>query len=86
MFNSYISNFQVRFASASELCQIHPMITWSYAYQKARIGPWQRYAIDRLRFKDHISILEEKLKPILDAAHRKIIFQQRFQNLEHSEL
>lgn len=75
---------QVRFADDGELCQVHPMIMWSYAYQKARIGPWQQYAVDRVRFKDHIKALEEKLKPVLGCQHRERIFKERFENLDLS--
>lgn len=58
------------------------MITWSYAYQEARKGPWQKYAVDRVRFKDHIKALEQKIKPVLDNKHRKQIFVERFQDSE----
>lgn len=76
---SEIFILQVRFADDSELCQVHPMITWSYAYQSARMGPWQKYALDRVRFRDRIRDFEEKLKPVLDSGHRDRIFKERFQ-------
>lgn len=58
------------------------MITWSYAYQSARKGPWQKYALDRVRFRDRIRDVEEKLKPVLDSENRERIFIERFQMFE----
>lgn len=71
---------QVRFADEKDLCEIHPMIQWSFAYQKARKGPWEQFALDRTRFKNRVSNVEPILNVILQPSHRNKIFKERFQD------
>lgn len=70
---------KVRFASEENLCEIHPMIQWSYAYQKARKGPWEQFALDRMRFRNRVVNLQPVLGPILEPLHRNKIYKERFE-------
>lgn len=76
--------FQVRFAADKQLCEVHPMVQWSYAYQAARKGPWEEYARDRERFSKRIEQTEKKLISILNPRHREKIYQERFEPKENS--
>ncbi|KAK5638558.1 hypothetical protein RI129_012853 [Pyrocoelia pectoralis] len=70
---------KVRFASEENLCEIHPMIQWSYAYQKARKGPWEQFALDRMRFRNRVVNVQPILGPILEPSHRNKIYKERFE-------
>ncbi|XP_044260656.1 uncharacterized protein LOC123008729 [Tribolium madens] len=72
---------KVRFASDSRLCEIHPMIMWSYAYQAARKGPWEEYARDRDRFNKRVRKTEAIIGHVFTDEHRSKIYQQRFASL-----
>lgn len=73
----YLS-FQVRFAEDKDLCEVHPMIKWSFAYQAARKGHWEEYARDRERFKKRISNCEKILGAVLQPQHRLNVYNERF--------
>ncbi|CAH0549624.1 unnamed protein product [Brassicogethes aeneus] len=75
---SVIPNKRVRFAEEEDLCEVHPMVQWAYAYQAARKGPWEVYARDRERFKKRIQNTETILSPIFDQKHRDKIYENRF--------
>lgn len=68
---------KVRFAADSELCEIHTMVQWSFAYQQARKGPWEEYARDRDRFSRRLIEMENILKPVFEASHRQKVYRQR---------
>ena len=72
-------SLQVHFAE--HLCEVHPMVHWSYAYQAARKGHWEQYARDRQRFNGRISKTEAVMNAILDPVHRSRIFQERFEQV-----
>lgn len=72
------SDKKVHFASADHLATVHPMVTWSHAYQAARKGPWEEYARDRGRFQRRITDLQRTLDPVLDPVHRETVFNQRY--------
>ncbi|CAH1117656.1 unnamed protein product [Phaedon cochleariae] len=74
-----IPSKKVRFAEEDKLCELHPMIHWSYAYQSARKGPWEQYARDRDRFNKRIIETENILSPILNLNHRKKVYKQRYE-------
>lgn len=76
--SSVIPSKRVRFADDHELCEIHPMVQWSFAYQAARKGPWEEFARDRERFRMRINNLSNVITPILDQTHRKKIYAERF--------
>lgn len=69
---------KVRFASEENLCEIHPMVQWSYAYQKARKGPWEQFALDRMRFRHRVANVQPILDRILEPSHRSKIYKERF--------
>jgi len=60
---------------------VHNMITWKYAYQAARRGPWEEFARDDERFKNRINSTAIVLNSILDDRHRSQIWQERFASL-----
>lgn len=70
---------KVRFAENEELCEIHPMVQWSFAYRNARKGPWEEYARDRHRFNKRIHDTGEVLSRILDLKHRENVYRERFE-------
>ncbi|KAL4225415.1 hypothetical protein ACF0H5_016105 [Mactra antiquata] len=72
------SSKKVHFADSESIATVHPMVTWCYAYQAARKGPWEQYARDRARFNRRITETEVVLKPILLQKHRDLIFTERF--------
>ncbi|GLV36871.1 Protein phosphatase 1 regulatory subunit 15 [Carabus blaptoides fortunei] len=78
--SSCMSEDEVSFKMDSELCDVHPMVQWSFAYQKARIGPWEQYARDRARFETRIKKTESILSAVLQRDHRDKIFSERFNN------
>uniref|UniRef100_A0AAR5Q551 Protein phosphatase 1 regulatory subunit 15A/B C-terminal domain-containing protein n=1 Tax=Dendroctonus ponderosae TaxID=77166 RepID=A0AAR5Q551_DENPD len=69
---------KVTFAPDENLCTVHRMIKWSYAYEAARKGHWETYARDRCRFKDRILRVERNIKLVLDPKHRAKIYSERF--------
>ncbi|XP_018565410.1 uncharacterized protein LOC108906589 [Anoplophora glabripennis] len=71
---------RVRFAGDEELCQVHNMVQWSFAYQQARKGPWEEYARDRDRFSRKVADIEKILTPVFDAAHRSKVYRERFKD------
>ncbi|XP_050301881.1 protein phosphatase 1 regulatory subunit 15A-like [Anthonomus grandis grandis] len=71
---------KVKFAPPNKLCEVHSIITWSYAYQEARKGPWEMHARDRDRFRLRIFRVEQSIKHIFDQEHRTRIYKERFQN------
>lgn len=73
-----LRNKLVQFAPDNSLCEVHPMIKWSFAYQAARKGPWEMYARDRSRFRDRINRVEKEIKYIFDLQHRNKIYKERF--------
>ncbi|KAG7169891.1 phosphatase 1 regulatory subunit 15A-like [Homarus americanus] len=56
---------------------VHPMIVWSYAYKTSRMGPWEMYARDRMRFSHRIAALESVISPVLQADHREAFYQKQ---------
>ncbi|XP_050302615.1 uncharacterized protein LOC126740578 [Anthonomus grandis grandis] len=72
---------RVKFAPPNQLCEVHPMIKWSYAYQAARKGPWEMHARDRDRFRWRIFRVEQDIKYIFDQEHRNKIYNERFRNV-----
>ncbi|KAG5873583.1 hypothetical protein JTB14_011196 [Gonioctena quinquepunctata] len=77
--SSVIPCKRVRFAENDDLCEVHPMVQWSFAYRSARKGPWEEYARDRARFIKRITQTEEILAPIFDHKHREKMYKERFQ-------
>ncbi|VEN36317.1 unnamed protein product [Callosobruchus maculatus] len=71
---------QVRFAEDNDLCEVHRMVQWSYAYQQARKGPWEEYARDRDRFSKRIKDLESVLSPVFDSQHRESVYNKIFKD------
>ncbi|KAF5306573.1 hypothetical protein FQR65_LT07300 [Abscondita terminalis] len=69
---------KVRFANPDQLCEVHPMVQWSYAYRNARKGPWEQYALDRMRFQNRINNSKPVLEYVLQPAHRNEIYKDRF--------
>ncbi|KAL1488220.1 hypothetical protein ABEB36_015176 [Hypothenemus hampei] len=78
---SFVDVKKVRFAAEDKLCEVHPMIKWSYAYQAARKGPWETFARDRCRFKDRVARVERDVKHVLNPEHRAKIYRERFEQL-----
>ncbi|XP_056640713.1 uncharacterized protein LOC130447752 isoform X1 [Diorhabda sublineata] len=78
--NSVVPSKKVRFAENEELCEIHPMVQWSFAYRNARKGPWEEYARDRHRFNKRIQDTEEVLSSIFDPKHRENVYRERFED------
>ncbi|KAK9874266.1 hypothetical protein WA026_002619 [Henosepilachna vigintioctopunctata] len=76
---SIVATKKVRFANDKKLCEIHPMIKWSFAYQAARKGPWEMYARDRERFKNRISLIEGKISHCFEPEHRQKVFNRLFE-------
>ena len=77
----YICIFQVHFASDEDLVIVHPIsenTEWHDAYQEARKGPWEQFALDRERFKKRITESETLLNPVLLENHRLQIYNERF--------
>ncbi|KAM5131768.1 protein phosphatase 1 regulatory subunit 15A [Mantella aurantiaca] len=62
---------KVRFSSN---VVVHRMVTWSYAYRKARKGPWEECARDRSRFKKRIAETEAAIGFCLQPHHREKIW------------
>lgn len=55
------------------------MYAWDHAYRQARLGTcWRQAAVDRKRFKERISNIENVLKHILHRDHRAKVYNERF--------
>lgn len=59
--------------------QVHPMITWAFAYKDARKKYWELMALDRWRFSQRIGKADTIITPILEYAHRINIYKARFE-------
>ncbi|XP_031628798.1 uncharacterized protein LOC116344415 [Contarinia nasturtii] len=57
---------------------VHEMRVWQFAYSEARKSIWEQVGRDRVRFQARINKLSNKLTPILNAAFRQKIYEQRF--------
>lgn len=66
---------QVTFAEQPKLTQVYPMIAWSHAYQVARKGPWEQYALDRWRFQSRIKNVEKSISYILQPKYRQKMYE-----------
>ncbi len=60
------SSRRVSFKPDSELCVVHHMFTWNYAYRSCRKGPWEQYARDRQHFRRRIDSVACVLRPCLE--------------------
>lgn len=57
---------------------------WDYASRSARKGNcWVQAAVDRKRFQNRISTVEDTLKKVLHPDHREKIFNERFKEEEN---
>ncbi|KAJ8396687.1 hypothetical protein AAFF_G00015250 [Aldrovandia affinis] len=61
---------KVRF---SPVVQVHVMVTWSFAHQAVRKGPWEEIARDRARFQRRIQETEQAIGYCLHQSHREKI-------------
>lgn len=69
----------------NEIIEYHTMYTWTFAYRESRRGnDWQRYAIDRFRFRDRIIMVEVFISNIFSSEHRKRIYEQRYKEKKNS--
>ena len=57
-----------------DLCTIHFMYAWSFAYRAARMGEWGRCAIDRERFNRRIKDTEQTIMYCFKEEHRKKMY------------
>ncbi|XP_044763074.1 uncharacterized protein LOC123320007 [Coccinella septempunctata] len=71
---------KVTFAEGPELCTVHLMVKWSFAYRKARKGLWEQFARDNERFKYRANIFGATLDKFLQPEHRQKIYEERFKN------
>ena len=55
---------------------VHPLIAWSYAFRRARRGPWMRCACDRARFNRRILLVGRVISPVLQVEHRATYFNR----------
>ena len=58
---------------------VRHMITWSFAYQAARKGPWDQYARDSDRFKRRIAQIEKQICHIFLEDHVTSLTNQNSQ-------
>ena len=49
----------------NDFLEVHTMCVWSTASRLARKGEWQQLAVDRVRFKRRIQMLDLVLSPVL---------------------
>lgn len=80
--NPVIKSKKVSFKPDENLVEIHTIVAWNYAHRAARIGPWETYARDRVRFENRIQQISKVLSPILEASHRAAVYQERFMGNE----
>lgn len=57
---------------------VHEIRAWKFAYSEARKGKWEQMGRDRERFEKRINELSHILTPVLNAAYRQKIYEQRF--------
>lgn len=67
---------KVWFPKDKELFRIHHMRTWVFAYQAARIGPWETYSRDWHRFQKRIDDTGKIIGPILQPVHRANVYSK----------
>nr|XP_021197382.2 uncharacterized protein LOC110381391 [Helicoverpa armigera] len=67
---------RVQFSSAPP--KVHVLRVWAFAARQARAGHWERYALDRDRFKRRIADVEVAVSWVLRPQHRSRIMFQRF--------
>lgn len=58
--------------------KVHVMRVWTFAARQARAGHWERYTLDRNRFKRRIDDVEVAVSWVLKPQHRSRIMFQRF--------
>ncbi|KAJ2943412.1 hypothetical protein O0L34_g12221 [Tuta absoluta] len=58
--------------------KVHVMRVWSFAARQARAGHWERYSLDRERFKRRIADIDMAISWVLKPQHRSRIMFQRF--------
>ncbi|KAI5640426.1 phosphatase-1 catalytic subunit binding region domain-containing protein [Phthorimaea operculella] len=58
--------------------KVHVMRVWSFAARQARAGHWERYSLDRERFKRRIADIDMAISWVLKPQHRNRIMFQRF--------
>lgn len=63
---------------SSQPPKVHVMRVWSFAARQARAGHWERYALDRDRFKRRIADVDMAVSWVLKPQHRARIKFQRF--------
>lgn len=71
---------------SSDPPKVHVMRVWAFAARQARAGRWERYALDRERFKRRIADVEMAISWVLKPQHRTRIVFQRFRpwwNAQH---
>jgi len=72
------SSPKVKFVEGKKLAVVRPLVTWSYAHRRARIGHWMQVGRDRERFKEKIASIARTLNPVLAPHHRQAVYSQRF--------
>lgn len=58
--------------------EMHRMYAWTYAYRQSRKCNWEEMYLDRLRFKNRISYVNDMLHLYLSSEFRNKIFHERF--------
>lgn len=58
--------------------KVHVMRVWAFAARQARAGHWERYAVDRERFKRRIADVDMAVSWVLKPQHRSRVMFQRF--------
>lgn len=58
----------------NEDVKVSLMFLWKYAYHKARIGPWEQVARDRVRFQRRIQNCEKIIAKVLHPLHREKVY------------
>ncbi|XP_004925984.1 uncharacterized protein LOC101742884 [Bombyx mori] len=67
-----------RVTFSDEPPKVHVMRVWAFAARQARAGHWERYALDRERFKRRIADVEMAVSWVLKPQHRSRVMFQRF--------
>jgi len=65
------SEKKIKKVTFNDKIEVHEIVTWEYAYRKARIGPWQAMARDSARFKRRIELLKPTLEKVLITKRNK---------------